>query len=70
MEKRWAWFGQGRDALATVAGAVIVAEQVYRHSYDPIAMGFVGLCWGIATAGTAGRALIGRWENERKQPPS
>lgn len=68
MEKRWPWFGQARDAVALTAGTVLVGVEIWRGTYDPVGMGFAAGCLGLAAAGAAGRALIGKWESERRPP--
>jgi hypothetical protein len=66
LEKRWPWWGQARDTLASLIGVAIVAVESYRGTYNPIAMGFAAACIGIATSGTIGRALVQKWEGEKR----
>ena len=63
-EKRWAWWGQIRDAVALIAGIGLLSTETVRGTYNPIAMTFAAVCLGIVGSGVLGRFLIGRWEEK------
>jgi len=62
-EKRWPWWGQVRDTLASIAGFALLGVETARGTYNPIAMTFVSVCLGIVGSGVLSRFLIGRWDN-------
>lgn len=62
-DKRWSWWGQVRDAAASVAGLALLSVETVRGTYNPIAMTFAAVCLGIVGSGVLGRFLVGRWEN-------
>jgi hypothetical protein len=66
-EKRWPWWGQFRDFTALLAGCAIVAQAIYRADWNPIAMLFAAVCFGIVSSGVLSRYLIGRWEESDKK---
>lgn len=66
-EKRWQWWGQIRDVLASIAGFALLATESYRGTYNPLAMLVALVCLGIVSSGVLSRWLIGRWENGDKK---
>jgi hypothetical protein len=63
-QKRWSWWGQIRDAAATIAGFVLLSVESVRGTYNPIAMTFAAVCLGIVGSGVLGRFLVGKWEDQ------
>jgi hypothetical protein len=62
---RWPWFDQARDALAILAGLVLLGLESYRGTYNPVAMGIVAFFWTGAATGVYVRKVFGG-EEERK----
>jgi len=66
-EKRWSWWGQTRDAAATIAGFVLLGTETVRGTYNLTAMVFAGVCLGIVSSGVLSRWLIGRWDDSKDE---
>lgn len=62
-DRRWPWWGQARDAVALVAGLILLGTETYRGTYNLTAMMFAAVCLGIVTSGVLTRVLVNRWEN-------
>lgn len=63
-EKRWAWWGQIRDVLATGVALALFGAAIYRDSYDEKAIIAALACLGVVSTGTLSRYLIGRWADK------
>lgn len=60
-EKRWSWWSQARDVIATGVGLALVGAAIYRDSYNLTAMVIALACLGVVSSGVLSRYLIGRW---------
>ena len=65
-QKRWSWWNQFRDISSLTSGLALLAVETYRGTYNPIAMTFVAVFFGIFSSGVLARMLLGRIEGEKK----
>ena len=69
-ERRWTWYAQVRDAVVALVGVGTLSLMAFRNSY-PIGGVLTALvCVGALSASAALRALAGRWEESRREPPA
>lgn len=60
-ERWWPWWWQIREVLAAAVGVGIATAEAYRGTYNPVAMGFVALCFTLVGASWFGRWILGRY---------
>lgn len=58
VQRRWPWWDQARDFLATFAGLAVLAVEAFRGTYNPVAMGIVAFFFGAAATGIAVRKVL------------